>query len=216
MEQDILKFPRDPGQTQFEFQDLPTSYLHLTAHRLAGTRRLGAPRRTSRMGLSARRMWARPSCLHVRPVLPLPLLPSSDSIFPLMFPRGSSAALVLNLLLLIGCHQGRVPQGVQAEEPQEQVYRCCNFLTKTNSHSRFAFYTSMYIVEINLPGVVYWGMMVELISCFRCKFFIQVGKAAGGRWKSLSESVSYCAFVCPSFSRSCTRGVCLNVPTVFD
>ncbi|XP_044955018.1 R3H domain-containing protein 2-like [Hordeum vulgare subsp. vulgare] len=35
MEQDILKFLRDPGQTQFEFQGLPTSYLHLAAHRLA-------------------------------------------------------------------------------------------------------------------------------------------------------------------------------------
>uniref|UniRef100_A0A453GYP2 R3H domain-containing protein 2 n=1 Tax=Aegilops tauschii subsp. strangulata TaxID=200361 RepID=A0A453GYP2_AEGTS len=35
MEQDILKFLRDPGQTQFEFQGLPTSYLRLAAHRLA-------------------------------------------------------------------------------------------------------------------------------------------------------------------------------------
>ena len=74
----------------------------------------------------------------------------------------------------------------------------------------------MYTVEINLPGVVHWVMMAELISRFRCIFFIQVGKAAGGRWKSLSESVSYCAFVCRSFSRSCTWGVCLNVPTMFD
>ncbi|XP_044958042.1 R3H domain-containing protein 2-like [Hordeum vulgare subsp. vulgare] len=35
MEQDILKFLRDPRQTQFEFQGLPTSYLRLAAHRLA-------------------------------------------------------------------------------------------------------------------------------------------------------------------------------------
>ncbi|KAE8768303.1 60S ribosomal protein L10a-2 [Hordeum vulgare] len=35
MEQDILKFLREPGQTQFEFQGLRTSYLRLAAHRLA-------------------------------------------------------------------------------------------------------------------------------------------------------------------------------------
>nr|CAB3452857.1 unnamed protein product [Digitaria exilis] len=35
MEQDILKFIRDPRQTQFEFTGLPTSYLRLAAHRLA-------------------------------------------------------------------------------------------------------------------------------------------------------------------------------------
>ncbi|CAN6166103.1 unnamed protein product [Urochloa humidicola] len=35
MEQDILKFIRDPRQTQFEFPALPTSYLRLAAHRLA-------------------------------------------------------------------------------------------------------------------------------------------------------------------------------------
>lgn len=35
MEQDILKFIRDPRQTQFEFTSLPTSYLRLAAHRLA-------------------------------------------------------------------------------------------------------------------------------------------------------------------------------------
>ncbi|KAL6656509.1 hypothetical protein ACP70R_007335 [Stipagrostis hirtigluma subsp. patula] len=35
MEQDILKFIRDPRQTQFEFNGLPTSYLRLAAHRLA-------------------------------------------------------------------------------------------------------------------------------------------------------------------------------------
>ncbi|KAJ1288997.1 hypothetical protein BS78_02G132100 [Paspalum vaginatum] len=35
MEQDILKFIRDPSWTQFEFNSLPTSYLRLAAHRLA-------------------------------------------------------------------------------------------------------------------------------------------------------------------------------------
>ncbi|KAI4973037.1 hypothetical protein ZWY2020_010468 [Hordeum vulgare] len=35
MEQDILKFLRESGQTQFEFQGLRTSYLRLAAHRLA-------------------------------------------------------------------------------------------------------------------------------------------------------------------------------------
>ena len=35
MEQDILKFIRDPRRTEFEFTGLPTSYLRLAAHRLA-------------------------------------------------------------------------------------------------------------------------------------------------------------------------------------
>ncbi|GJM99587.1 hypothetical protein PR202_ga16706 [Eleusine coracana subsp. coracana] len=35
MEQDILKFIRDPRQPQIDFQGLPTSYLRLAAHRLA-------------------------------------------------------------------------------------------------------------------------------------------------------------------------------------
>lgn len=35
MEQDILKFIRDPNRQQLEFKDLPTSYLRLAAHRLA-------------------------------------------------------------------------------------------------------------------------------------------------------------------------------------
>lgn len=35
MEQDIIKFIRDPTQQQLEFQDLPTSYLRLAAHRVA-------------------------------------------------------------------------------------------------------------------------------------------------------------------------------------
>nr|CAD1838565.1 unnamed protein product [Ananas comosus var. bracteatus] len=35
MEQDIVKFIRDPTQQQLEFQALPTSYLRLAAHRLA-------------------------------------------------------------------------------------------------------------------------------------------------------------------------------------
>jgi len=34
MEQDILKFVRDPRRTEFEFTGLPTSYLRLAAHRL--------------------------------------------------------------------------------------------------------------------------------------------------------------------------------------
>ncbi|CAI0410631.1 unnamed protein product [Linum tenue] len=35
MEQDIEKFIRDPSQKQLEFQQLPTSYLRLAAHRVA-------------------------------------------------------------------------------------------------------------------------------------------------------------------------------------
>lgn len=35
MEQDVLKFIRDPMQQQLEFQQLPTSYLRLAAHRVA-------------------------------------------------------------------------------------------------------------------------------------------------------------------------------------
>lgn len=35
MEQDIIKFIRDPTQQQLVFQDLPTSYLRLAAHRVA-------------------------------------------------------------------------------------------------------------------------------------------------------------------------------------
>ena len=35
MEQDVEKFIRDPTQQQLEFQQLPTSYLRLAAHRLA-------------------------------------------------------------------------------------------------------------------------------------------------------------------------------------
>ncbi|KAL0910444.1 hypothetical protein M5K25_021428 [Dendrobium thyrsiflorum] len=35
MEQDVIKFIRDPTQQQLEFQDLPTSYLRLAAHRIA-------------------------------------------------------------------------------------------------------------------------------------------------------------------------------------
>ncbi|GAV60243.1 SUZ domain-containing protein [Cephalotus follicularis] len=35
MEQDVEKFIRDPTQDQFEFQQLPTSYLRLAAHRVA-------------------------------------------------------------------------------------------------------------------------------------------------------------------------------------
>ncbi|KAK4756102.1 hypothetical protein SAY87_009859 [Trapa incisa] len=35
MEQDIEKFIRDPSQQQFEFHQLPTSYLRLAAHRVA-------------------------------------------------------------------------------------------------------------------------------------------------------------------------------------
>ncbi|KAG0494165.1 hypothetical protein HPP92_005159 [Vanilla planifolia] len=35
MEQDIIKFICDPAQQQLEFQDLPTSYLRLAAHRVA-------------------------------------------------------------------------------------------------------------------------------------------------------------------------------------
>lgn len=35
MEQDIEKFVRDPNRQQLEFQQLPTSYLRLAAHRLA-------------------------------------------------------------------------------------------------------------------------------------------------------------------------------------
>ncbi|XP_012455257.1 uncharacterized protein LOC105776863 [Gossypium raimondii] len=35
MEQDVEKFIRDPNQQQFEFQQLPTSYLRLAAHRIA-------------------------------------------------------------------------------------------------------------------------------------------------------------------------------------
>ncbi|PKI44308.1 R3H domain-containing protein 2-like [Punica granatum] len=35
MEQDMEKFIRDPTQQQFEFQQLPTSYLRLAAHRVA-------------------------------------------------------------------------------------------------------------------------------------------------------------------------------------
>jgi hypothetical protein len=35
MEQDIEKFIRDPNQQQLEFQQLPTSYLRLAAHRVA-------------------------------------------------------------------------------------------------------------------------------------------------------------------------------------
>ncbi|KAJ4823402.1 hypothetical protein Tsubulata_032420 [Turnera subulata] len=35
MEQDIERFIRDPTQQQFEFQQLPTSYLRLAAHRVA-------------------------------------------------------------------------------------------------------------------------------------------------------------------------------------
>lgn len=35
MEQDVEKFIRDPSQEQFEFQQLPTSYLRLAAHRVA-------------------------------------------------------------------------------------------------------------------------------------------------------------------------------------
>jgi len=35
MEQEILKFIRDPRRTEFEFNGLPTSYLRLAAHRLA-------------------------------------------------------------------------------------------------------------------------------------------------------------------------------------
>lgn len=35
MEQDVEKFIRDPTQQQFEFQQLPTSYLRLAAHRVA-------------------------------------------------------------------------------------------------------------------------------------------------------------------------------------
>ena len=35
MEQDVEKFIRDPKQQQLEFQQLPTSYLRLAAHRVA-------------------------------------------------------------------------------------------------------------------------------------------------------------------------------------
>lgn len=35
MEQDVEKFIRDPGRQQMEFQQLPTSYLRLAAHRVA-------------------------------------------------------------------------------------------------------------------------------------------------------------------------------------
>ncbi|KAE8711996.1 hypothetical protein F3Y22_tig00110266pilonHSYRG00088 [Hibiscus syriacus] len=35
MEQDVEKFIRDPSQQQFDFQQLPTSYLRLAAHRIA-------------------------------------------------------------------------------------------------------------------------------------------------------------------------------------
>lgn len=35
MEQDVVKFIRDPKQQQLEFQQLPTSYLRLAAHRVA-------------------------------------------------------------------------------------------------------------------------------------------------------------------------------------
>lgn len=35
MEQDVEKFIRDPSQQQMEFQQLPTSYLRLAAHRVA-------------------------------------------------------------------------------------------------------------------------------------------------------------------------------------
>lgn len=35
MEQDVEKFIRDPNQQQLEFQQLPTSYLRLAAHRVA-------------------------------------------------------------------------------------------------------------------------------------------------------------------------------------
>ncbi|KAE8717912.1 pentatricopeptide repeat-containing protein [Hibiscus syriacus] len=35
MEQDVENFIRDPSQQQFEFQQLPTSYLRLAAHRIA-------------------------------------------------------------------------------------------------------------------------------------------------------------------------------------
>ncbi|XP_077241250.1 uncharacterized protein LOC143881839 [Tasmannia lanceolata] len=35
MEQDVMKFIRDPTQQQLEFQQLPTSYLRLAAHRIA-------------------------------------------------------------------------------------------------------------------------------------------------------------------------------------
>lgn len=35
MEQDVEKFIRDPSQQQLEFQQLPTSYLRLAAHRVA-------------------------------------------------------------------------------------------------------------------------------------------------------------------------------------
>ncbi|KAF5185531.1 R3h domain-containing protein, partial [Thalictrum thalictroides] len=35
MEQDVVKFIRDPTQQQLEFQQLPTSYLRLAAHRVA-------------------------------------------------------------------------------------------------------------------------------------------------------------------------------------
>ncbi|XP_071721722.1 uncharacterized protein [Rutidosis leptorrhynchoides] len=35
LEQDVQKFIRDPSQQQFEFQQLPTSYLRLAAHRVA-------------------------------------------------------------------------------------------------------------------------------------------------------------------------------------
>lgn len=35
MEQDVEKFIRDPTQQQLEFQQLPTSYLRLAAHRVA-------------------------------------------------------------------------------------------------------------------------------------------------------------------------------------
>lgn len=35
MEQDVEKFIRDPSQQQIEFQQLPTSYLRLAAHRVA-------------------------------------------------------------------------------------------------------------------------------------------------------------------------------------
>ncbi|XP_048538034.1 uncharacterized protein LOC125516755 [Triticum urartu] len=41
-------------------------------------------------------------------------------------------------------------------------------------------------------------------------------KAGSAKAHLTRRSVSYCSFVFHSFSRSCTRGVCLNVPTAFD
>ncbi|XBH99200.1 hypothetical protein VPH35_128589 [Triticum aestivum] len=99
----------------------------------------GAPRCTSRAVLLARRTWVRPSSSSCTSRPSPPLLPSSDSIFPLLFLHGSRTALVLYLPFVDWLPSGGVPQGVQVEEPQEQVCHCC--------------------------------------------------KAAGGRWKSLSESI---------------------------